>query len=101
MPTRNVVLTEHQEELIAELVRSGRYQNASEVMREGLRLVELRDREAEARLSALRDAAHLGLAALDQGDYRDFATTEDLAEHLRSWSEEIIDEAAGARARGS
>jgi len=35
MPTRNVVLTERQETLIEALVQSGRYQNASEVMREG------------------------------------------------------------------
>ena len=38
MPTRNVVLTEHQEELIEALVKAGRYQNASEVLRDGLRL---------------------------------------------------------------
>jgi Arc/MetJ-type ribon-helix-helix transcriptional regulator len=38
--TRNVVLTDHQEEFIEGLVSSGRYQNASEVLREGLRLIE-------------------------------------------------------------
>jgi len=37
MPTRNVVLTERQADLIETLVESGRYQNASEVMRDGLR----------------------------------------------------------------
>ena len=42
MPTRNVVLTDRQEKLVDELVGSGRYQNASEVLREGLRLVEQR-----------------------------------------------------------
>ncbi|EQD34584.1 transcriptional regulators (CopG/Arc/MetJ DNA-binding domain), partial [mine drainage metagenome] len=31
MPTRNVVLTDHQAELVERLVREGRYQNASEV----------------------------------------------------------------------
>jgi antitoxin ParD1/3/4 len=36
MATRNVVLTPHQEQVIHDLVQSGRYQNASEVM---LRLV--------------------------------------------------------------
>jgi putative addiction module CopG family antidote len=40
MPTRNVVLTEHHEKLIEELVSSGRFQNASEVLRAGLRLIE-------------------------------------------------------------
>lgn len=42
MPTRNVVLSDHQSELVEELISSGRYQNASEVLQEGLRLVEQR-----------------------------------------------------------
>ncbi len=40
MPTRNAVLTDHHEEVIDRLVKSGRYQNASEVMREALRMIE-------------------------------------------------------------
>ncbi len=35
MPTRNAVLSDHQQELVETLVRSGRYQDASEVLREG------------------------------------------------------------------
>jgi hypothetical protein len=42
MPTQKVVLAKHQEKLIEILVGSGRYQNASEVLRDGLRLVEQR-----------------------------------------------------------
>lgn len=38
MSTRNVVLTEHHEAVIDRLVKSGRYQNASEIMHQGLRL---------------------------------------------------------------
>ncbi len=38
--TRNVVLSQRQHELVESLVGSGRYQNASEVLREGLRLLE-------------------------------------------------------------
>lgn len=54
MPTRNVVLTDHQSALIDRLVASGRFQNASEVLREGLRRVE--DHEAaNARLIAYLD----------------------------------------------
>ncbi|HEY1886636.1 MAG TPA: type II toxin-antitoxin system ParD family antitoxin, partial [Roseiarcus sp.] len=56
MRTRNVVLTERQEELIESLVTSGRYQNASEVLRDGLRLVEQREAEDKGRLEALRAA---------------------------------------------
>jgi|GEM_PF-1260581 len=53
-PTRNVVLTEHQEAFIGELVRSGRYSNASEVLRESLRLMERRESLEAAKLDYLR-----------------------------------------------
>jgi antitoxin ParD1/3/4 len=64
MPTRNVVLTERHETLIEALIQSGRYQNASEVMREGLRLVESREVGEASKLAALRDAAMTGLASI-------------------------------------
>src|ERR1700740_149209 len=54
--TRNVVLTDHQAELIEDLVATGRFQNASEVLREGIRLVEQRMAEDRARVDALRSA---------------------------------------------
>ena len=38
MPTRNVVLTGRQAEFVERLVSTGRYQNASEVLRAGIRL---------------------------------------------------------------
>ena len=41
MPTRNVVITDRQAAFIEELVSSGEYQNASEVLREGLRRTEV------------------------------------------------------------
>lgn len=69
MTTRNVVLTEHQDELIASLVKDGRYQNASEVLRAGLRLVEQQEREYEAKVKALREATQLGWDDLDAGRY--------------------------------
>lgn len=67
MPTRNVVLTQRHEKMIAEMVSSGRYQNASEVLREGLRLVEERDARESAKLKALRKAARTGFNDLDEG----------------------------------
>ncbi|ATQ69973.1 MULTISPECIES: type II toxin-antitoxin system ParD family antitoxin [Methylosinus] len=69
MPTRNVVLTDHHEEVIDRLVRSGRYQNASEMMREGLRLIEQRDAREAAKLEALREAARIGFTDLDEGRF--------------------------------
>ena len=66
MATKNVVLTDHQEALVAGLVASGRYQNASEAMRAGLRLLEREEaevKELSARLaSGVEQAANRDLA---------------------------------------
>jgi len=69
MPTRNVVLTDYQDKLITEWVDSGRYQNASEVLRDGLRMVEERESVRAAKLEALRAAVNVGIAAFEAGDY--------------------------------
>jgi antitoxin ParD1/3/4 len=82
MPTRNVVLTERQSSLIDELVASGRYQNASEVLREGLRLIEARETENAAKLEALRAMANAGASAIDRGEYTDFDDADALVKHL-------------------
>lgn len=71
MPTRNVVLSDHQQQLVESLVQSGRYQNASEVLREGLRLIEERERIQKAKLSALKQAARQGWADVSAGRYVD------------------------------
>jgi len=73
MPTRNVVLSDHQQQLVETLVQSGRYQNASEVLREGLRLIEERERLEEAKLKALKQAARTGWADVSAGRYTDVA----------------------------
>ncbi len=40
MPTRNIVLTEQQSAFVDRMVAEGTYQNASEVLREGLRRLQ-------------------------------------------------------------
>jgi antitoxin ParD1/3/4 len=73
MPTRNVVLSHHQQAVIETLVQSGRYQNASEVLRDSLRLLERREAEDGARLEALRNAAQIGWSDVDAGRFTDIA----------------------------
>jgi antitoxin ParD1/3/4 len=90
MPTRNVVLTKHQEDIIETLVGSGRYQNASEVLREGLRLVERREAEDAAKLEVLRQAAGAGFGALDRNQFREFDSIDDLQAYLNDLSEKVI-----------
>ena len=74
VPTRNVVITDHQQELIDSLVGAGRYQNASEVLRDGLRLVEQREAEDAAKLAALREASDKGWADIAAGRYIELPT---------------------------
>jgi antitoxin ParD1/3/4 len=90
MPTRNVVLTKRQEKLIETLVESGRYQNASEVLRDGLRLVEQRQAEQASKLKALKEAARLRVAALDRGKFKEFGRIEDLQAYLNDLSQKVI-----------
>lgn len=100
MPTRNVVLTDHQAELIGRLVSSGRYQNASEVLREGLRLIESRDAQERARLEALRDGAGKGIADMEAGRFRTFETPEELRRHLDALVEDAVADPAIEAATG-
>ena len=94
MPTRNVVLTEHQAQLIERLVGSGRYQNASEVLREGLRLLERRDQAEQVQLAALREAAAMGMADLEAGRFKSFNTPDELRSHLAALTEQVLSKAA-------
>ncbi|MCB1252672.1 MAG: type II toxin-antitoxin system ParD family antitoxin [Austwickia sp.] len=71
MVTRNVVLSQHQHELIASLVDSGRYQNASEVLREGLRLLEREEAAESAKIALLRRAVDQGWSDLASGRFDD------------------------------
>lgn len=90
MPTRNVVLTNHQATVVEQLVSSGRYQNASEVLRDGLRLIEQREAENASRLVALRSAVRVGIADFDQGQFMTFDTSEALGVHLDSVASKAI-----------
>jgi len=61
MPTRNVTLTDELDRFVLEKVESGRYENASEVVRAALRTLEREEQQYDAKLAALR-------AAIDEGD---------------------------------
>ncbi|MGO8759882.1 MAG: type II toxin-antitoxin system ParD family antitoxin [Terracidiphilus sp.] len=61
MPTRNVNLTPELDRFVLARVESGRFENASEVVRTALRTLEREERLYEAKLEALR-------AAIDEGD---------------------------------
>jgi len=60
MPTRNVNLTQKLDNFVTSRVKSGRYENASEVVRSALRSLEREEREDRAKLAALRAAIKAG-----------------------------------------
>ncbi len=67
----NVALTEHFEELISRLIASGRYNNSSEVVRAGLRLLDAEERA-------------LASASFPAGSLRHLYTKAENREELRT-----------------
>jgi antitoxin ParD1/3/4 len=69
MPTRNVNLTEELDRFVLSKVESGRYENASEVVRSALRALEREEEEYEVKFAALRAAINEGVASgIFEGD---------------------------------
>ena len=99
MRTRNVVLTDHQAELIDTLVESGRFQNASEVLREGVRLVEKQEADEVVRLEALRAALRVGIVDIEAGRSRVFTDSKALRRHLKSLTRAGMSDAARRKRR--
>ncbi|MCM0020656.1 MAG: type II toxin-antitoxin system ParD family antitoxin [Tagaea sp.] len=71
MPTRNVNLTDEQDAFVEKMVKAGKYQNASEAMRDAVRALQRRWKEDELRLAALRKALKEGVDAIARGEYED------------------------------
>jgi antitoxin ParD1/3/4 len=81
MPTRNINLTDHLDALIEDGIASGKYKNASEVVREGLRLLEQRQAEDALRLERLQEAVGVGEEALERGEFEEIGL-DDLGSYL-------------------
>ncbi len=69
MPTRNVNLTAEQDAFVEQVVRVGRYQNASEAVRDALRGLQHRLATEELQLERLRGQVKAGTDALTRGDF--------------------------------
>ena len=95
MPTRNLVLSDHQHALVETLVQTGRYQNASEVLRDGLRLIEARERMEQAKLKALKQAARQGWTDVAAGRYVDVAGDQ-LEDFMGQLGRRAAEQAKGA-----
>lgn len=76
MPTRNVNLTAEQNAFLNEAVRTGKYQNASEAIRDAVRSWQQRLEADELKLSVLRASVQAGLDALERGEFSDIDDSE-------------------------
>ena len=99
MPTRNVNLTEHFDRFIAAGIKTGRFSNASEVVREGLRLLEQREQEDKARIAWLRGAAKEGFDAADRGDYVTLRSDQEIDDFVDQVRLEVSEKLAAEKVR--
>ncbi|MCW5731221.1 MAG: type II toxin-antitoxin system ParD family antitoxin [Alphaproteobacteria bacterium] len=76
MPTRNISLTKEQDAFIDEVLRTGEYRNASEAVRDAIRMLKARRIEESLRLDRLRVAIGQGIAALDRGEHVELGDDE-------------------------
>jgi antitoxin ParD1/3/4 len=67
MPT-SIALSTHFEVFIRQQVESGRYNNASEVVRAGLRLLQDQERLNNVKLAELRQSIATGMQSGDEKD---------------------------------
>lgn len=83
MPTRNISLTDRLDRFVETNVSTGRYQNASEVVRDALRLLQQRHQEDMLKLRRLRQAIREAEEDMANGNY-DEVELQDLPAYLAS-----------------
>jgi len=76
----NVSLTPELEQFVSTKVGSGRYNSASEVVREALRLLEEHDQARSAQIAAFNQELGHRLASLDRGEQIDPGAARDRIE---------------------
>jgi len=72
----NVSLTPELDRYVSSKVQTGRYNSASEVLREALRLMQERDEIRDLQIAETRLKIQNGLDALASGDYVEATSTE-------------------------
>ena len=82
MPTRNINLTDHYHDFVEAQVRSGRFKNASEVMRAGLRLLEDETALQFNKLAILKKLADEGIRDLEQGRGTEMGSMKEVSDFV-------------------
>jgi antitoxin ParD1/3/4 len=95
----NVSLTPELDEYVAEKVRSGLYSSASEVIREGLRLLREQEDLKRIRLQELRREISIGLKQLESGQGKTYTSARTLIDHVKAEGRKRRTAAAGGKKR--
>lgn len=90
MTLQNIAITSQQAAFIEQLVSSGEYKNASEVLTKGLHLLEEHLAEQAAKLEVLRAEIQKGIDDIEAGRYTTFNSAKELADNFRTISKQII-----------
>lgn len=69
MPTTSISITDQQNDWISSKIASGDYNNASEVFREGLRLLKAREEREHLELELLYQKVNAGVSQADHGEF--------------------------------
>lgn len=78
-----ITLSPELELLIDRKVKTGRYNSAGEVVREGLRLLDDQDRLREIRRDELREELQKGIDDLRAGRYIEFKSEQELLDYAQ------------------
>jgi antitoxin ParD1/3/4 len=97
MPTRQVELSEHLDRFVEGRITSGNFSSVSEVVVEGLRLLEQREQDDQTKLELLRSAAKDGFDAIDRGDCTAIRSNEELDAFFDQIEAEVTAETAAER----
>lgn len=90
----NISLTPELDTFVQQKVQTGMYHSASEVIREGLRLLREQDELRQARLNQLRKDVDVGVNQIDQGTYTEYsaASMPALAEDIKAKGRRLLTE---------
>lgn len=96
MPTQNVNLPTHFKKFVEMNVRTGRFGNASEVVRAGLRLLEHEQTLRQLKIQRLRESARAGIDDVAAGRFEDLPASE-ISRHLEKISRSALRKAPAGR----
>ncbi len=88
----NVSLTKELENFIGELVESGMYYSASEVVRDGLRLLKEQQALKKIRVEELRAEIMLGIKDLKEGNSMSFSSEDEIFQEVKKRGQKKLDE---------